>query len=124
MLVLAVLMYAWVGLQIGEIAEHGLAYIGWVILFAFFAYLMAIRIAIRDASEIEGSMFEDALAVIFVYPLAVDQMHEHIFFGHDAQGKRKQDKDIGLDNRGQVNGTNKHDRVDGEKIKTIEDSHF
>ena len=118
MLILAVLFYAWIALEIGEIGEDGLAYIGWVILFAFFAYLMAIRVAIRAKSEIKGSMFEDALAVIFLYPLAVDQMHEHIFFGPVEQGKRQ---DIGLQNRGQENGQYPYEK---DSKGTFEDAHF
>ena len=117
MLVLAMLMYAWIALEIGEIAEDGLAYIGWVVLFAFFAYIMAIRIAVRARSGIKGSMFEDALAVIFLYPLAVDQMHEHVFFGKNAQGN------IGLENRGQNNGTHASKMLESKGGK-FEDSHF
>jgi hypothetical protein len=120
MVILALLMYCWIALEIAEIAEDGLAYIGWVVLFVFLAYLAAIRIAIRAKSGIKGSMFEDALAVIFVYPLAVDQMHEHIFFGQDAQEKRRQDKDIGLQNRGQENSMDTHDKcINGGKFEEV-----
>ena len=92
-----------------------MAYIGWVVLFAFFGYIMAIRIAVRARSGIKGSMFEDALAVIFLYPLAV--MHEHVFYGTNAHGN------IGLENRGQDNGTHasKMHESNGRKF---EDSHF
>ena len=120
MLVLSLLMYAWIALEIGEIAEDGLAYIGWVVLFAFFVYLMAIRIAIRARSGIEGSMFEDALVVIFLYPLTVDQMHEHIFYGEDAQESRRHE-DIGLDNRGKANDMHTDEKSNGGKF---EDAQF
>ena len=120
MVVLALLMYGWIALEIAEVAEDGLAYVGWVVLFAFFVYLMAIRIAIRARSGIQGSMFEDALAVVFLYPLAVDQMHEHIFAGRDAQ-KRQQDADIGFDNQGKGNDMDVNGKSNGGKF---EESHF
>jgi Cys-rich protein (TIGR01571 family) len=104
MLVLALLMYTWIALEIAEVAEDGLAYIGWVVLFGFFVYLMAIRIAIRERSGIQGSMFEDALAVIFVYPLAVDQMYEHIFCIRDMEETQQQDADFMSDNHDKVVG--------------------
>ena len=122
MLVLAMLMYGWIALEIGEIGEDGLAYIGWVVLFAFFAYIVAIRIAIRARSGIMGSMFEDALAVIFLYPLAVDQMHEHIFFGQTAHEKKHQE-DIGFENRGQENGMHAQEKSDANGGK-FEEAHF
>ena len=120
MVILALLMYCWIALEIAEIAEDGLAYIGWVVLFVFFAYLAAIRIAIRAKSGIKGSMFEDALAVIFLYPLAVDQMHEHIFFG-DVQDTT-QDKEMGLQNRGQEKNMDTYDKSNGGK--QFEEAHF
>ena len=61
---LCVLFYFWVALETSEIIEDGLAYIGWVVLFGFFAYVTGIRIAIRQKSGIMGSMWEDASAVI------------------------------------------------------------
>ena len=117
MLVLALLMYGWIALEIAEVGEDGLAYIGWVVLFGFFVYLIAIRIAIRDRSGIQGSMFEDALAVIFLYPLAVDQMHEHIFFGQDAHEKRQQDADIGFDNKAKGNDVEINGKTNGGKFE-------
>ena len=121
MLVLAMLMYGWIALEIGEIGEDGLAYIGWVVLFAFFAYIMAIRIAIRARSGIKGSMFEDALTVIFLYPLAVDQMHEHVVLTQNGQRKRYKEADIGLENRGQENGIHIPEKSDtnGGKFEEV-----
>lgn len=123
MLALAVLMYTWVALEIAEVAENGLAYVGWVVLFGFFAYLAVIRVAIRSRCGIQGSLFEDALAVIFLYPLAVDQMHEQVFCGQDWQEKRQQmHGDIGLHNRGQLdNDVQTHEQSNGKKF---EEAHF
>ncbi|XP_028401735.1 uncharacterized protein LOC114524762 [Dendronephthya gigantea] len=123
MLALAVMMYAWIALEIAEVASNGLAYIGWVILFGFFAYLIAIRVAIRNRYGIQGSLFEDALAVIFMYPLVVDQMHEHVFYGQDMPEKSQQVQDnIGMDNPGQLNhGVQTHEQSNGRKF---EEAHF
>ena len=120
MLVLALLMYGWIALEIAEVGEDGLAYMCWVVLFGFFVYLMAIRIAIRARSRIKGSMFEDALVVIFLYPLAVDQMHEHVFFGRQEAQERRQQDAIG-DNHSKVNDVDTHDEGNHEKF---EESHF
>jgi hypothetical protein len=49
-------------------------------------------------------MFEDALAVIFVYPLAVDQMYEHIFCIRDMEETQQQDADFMSDNHDKVVG--------------------
>ncbi|CAB4000362.1 glycine betaine transporter -like [Paramuricea clavata] len=78
MLALASLFYGWIALEILEIQVYGLAYIGWVVLFGFFAFLIGIRIRIHSRYEISGSMVEDALTVIFLYPLAIEQMYEQV----------------------------------------------
>ena len=108
MLIVATLFYGWIVLEIVEIVEDGLAYIGWVVLFGFFTYVVGIRIAVRNRYKISGSMVEDALSVIFMYPFAIDQVDEHLSFERsiekDAPG------DIGLDNvagaRGDVSKEN------------------
>ena len=108
MLIVATLFYGWIVLEIVEIVEDGLAYIGWVVLFGFFTYVVGIRIAVRNRYNISGSMVEDALSVIFMYPFAIDQVDEHLSFERriekDAPG------DIGLDNvagaRGDVSKEN------------------
>ena len=108
MLIVATLFYGWIVLEIVEIVEDGLAYIGWVVLFGFFTYVVGIRIAVRNRYNISGSMVEDAVSVIFMYPFAIDQVDEHLSFERriekDAPG------DIGLDNvagaRGDVSKEN------------------
>ena len=108
MLIVATLLYGWIVLEIVEIVEDGLAYIGWVVLFGFFTYVVGIRIAVRNRYNISGSMVEDAVSVIFMYPFAIDQVDEHLSFERriekDAPG------DIGLDNvagaRGDVSKEN------------------
>ena len=106
MLTMAVLFYGWITLEITEIAEDGLAYIGWVVLFAFFAYVVGIRVAIRQKGGIMGSMVEDAFAVILLYPLAIDQMHEEIM-QEDGRRKKYELGDVGLENKTHVNGSEK-----------------
>ena len=91
MVTMAVLFYGWVLMEILEIVEAGLAYVGWVVLCGFFAYLVGIRLAIRDNSGIRSTLAEDAIVVILFYPLAVDQMHQHML----AEEKNKKD-DPGL----------------------------
>ena len=78
MIVMAILFYGWVLLEILQIAEPGLAYIGWVILCFFFTYLASIRLAIREHFDIKSSVVEDAVVVSIFYPLAVDQMYQHM----------------------------------------------
>ena len=86
MLALASLFYGWIVLEILEIQVHGLAYIGWVVLFGFFSFLIGIRLRIRSQYEISGSMVEDALAVIFLYPLAIEQMYEQVQLNGNYSG--------------------------------------
>ena len=77
MIIMAVLFYGWVILEVTEILANGLAYIGWVVLFGFFAYLLGLRRAVREEYAIPGSIIGDGIAIIF-YPFAVDQLDKHI----------------------------------------------
>ncbi|XP_028409336.1 uncharacterized protein LOC114531936 isoform X2 [Dendronephthya gigantea] len=104
MLTLGTLFYGWIALLILEILEDGLAYIGWVILCGFFAYTTGIRIRARAKYEISGTMIEDALAVVFLYPLAIDQTYEAVLldggYGH-GKDSHPTVPEIGLDNMGE-----------------------
>ena len=106
MLTLGSLFYGWIALLIFEILEDGLAYIGWVVLCGFFAYVTGIRLRVRARYQISGTMSEDALAVVFLYPLAIDQTYEAVLLdgNYSASSKEKRPQptaaDIGLDNLG------------------------
>lgn len=78
MALMAFLFYGWVLLEIVEIEERGLAYVGWVVLCGFFTYVVGIRIAVRDNCGISGNMLEDVLAVVLLYPCAVDQLDKQM----------------------------------------------
>ena len=78
MIVMAFLFYGWVLLEILQVVEPGLAYVGWVVLCFFFTYLAAIRLSIREHFDIKSSVIEDAVVVFLFYPLAVDQMYQHM----------------------------------------------
>lgn len=86
MIIMAVLFYGWILLLCLQVVETGLAYVGWVVLCGFFAYVVGIRIGIREECGISGSMMEDVL-VVFLYPLAADQMDKHMLI------EEKQKKD-------------------------------
>lgn len=96
MVPMAVLFYGWVLLEILQVVESGLAYVGWVVLCGFFAYVVGIRLAIRDECAISGSMFEDAMVVIFLYPFAVDQMEKHMII---EERHKKDDSGVCLENK-------------------------
>ena len=111
MLVLGSLFYGWIALLILEILEDGLSYIGWVILCGFFAYIAGIRIRVRARYQISGTMVEDALAAIFLYPFAIDQIYEAVQPEANYSGRKNPQSvvaDIGLDNMAE-----KHDRSNG-----------
>lgn len=78
MVTMAVLFYGWMLLEILQLVDVGLAYVGWVVLCGFFAYVVGIRSAIREKFNLLGNIAEDALLVVFIYPLAVDQMEKHM----------------------------------------------
>ena len=78
MVIVAVLFYGWVLLEVLQVVDVGLAYVGWVVLCGFFAYVVGIRSAIREEYALSGNLAEDALIVVFLYPLAVDQMEKHM----------------------------------------------
>ena len=78
MLILAVPFYLWIVLLALEPVVDGISYVGWTVLFAFFAYATAIRNAIREKYNIYGSMVEDFFAVMITYPFAATQMEHHV----------------------------------------------
>ena len=92
MVIAAVLFYGWVLLEILEVVEAGLAYVGWVVLCGFFAYLVGIRLAIREHYGLQSSAVVDGIVVILFYPLAVDQMYQHMLI---EKRKKKKDPRVG-----------------------------
>lgn len=56
----------------------GVSYVGWCVLFGFFAYAAGIRISIREKYRINGNMVEDFFAVAVLYPFAAYQMEHHM----------------------------------------------
>ena len=78
MVLLAIPFYTWALLQILQVVNPGLFYIGWSVLFGFFAYAASIRSNMRDKFNINGNMVEDFFAVMLAYPLAAVQMENHI----------------------------------------------
>ena len=78
MLVLAIPFYGWVVLEALQPLESGLAYIGWAVLFGFFAYATGIRFQMREEFGIIGNMGEDFFAVMLMYPFAAMQMEEQM----------------------------------------------
>ena len=78
MLILAVPFYGWVALEVLQIFDSGLAYMGWAILFGFIACGTGLRSNMRDKFGINGNIFEDFFAVLLAYPLAAIQMEEHM----------------------------------------------
>ena len=70
--------YLWILLEILQAVEPALAYVGWSVLFGFFAYGTGIRANMREKYGIIGNLFEDFFAVLLIYPLAAVQMDEHM----------------------------------------------
>ena len=59
--------------------------VGWVVLCVFFAYVAGIRSSIREEYALSGNIAEDALIVVFLYPLAVDQMEKHMLIEEEQK---------------------------------------
>ena len=85
MVIVAVLFYGWVLLEVLQVVDVGLAYVGWVVLCGFFAYVAGIRSSIREEYALSGNIAEDALIVVFLYPLAVDQMEKHMLIEEEQK---------------------------------------
>lgn len=96
MLIMASLFYGWVLFEILQVVDTGLAYVGWVILCGFFAYVVGIRSSIREERNIPGSIISDGLVVVFLYFLAVDQMDKHVLI---AEQQKKEDPNIPMENK-------------------------
>ena len=82
-LVLAVPFYTWIILMALEPVVKAISYVGWTILFAFFAYGTAIRYTMREKYSIHGNAAEDFFAVMLLYPFAAFQMEHHMDHQYD-----------------------------------------
>jgi len=80
MLILAIPFYTWIALLVLEFIgiAPGICYVGWTVLFGFFAYGTGIRLSIREKYGIHGNMMEDFFAVMILYPFAAYQMEHHV----------------------------------------------
>ena len=78
MLILATPFYGWAILEVIQLVQTGLAYVGWAIFLGFISYGTGIRSNIREEYGIEGNMAEDFFAVLLLYPLAAIQMQDHM----------------------------------------------
>jgi len=78
MLMLAIPFYGWIILQICQVFDPALGYIGWALLFGFIAYGTGVRAHIREKYEINGNLAEDMFAMMLMYPLAAVQMEDHM----------------------------------------------
>jgi len=80
MLILAIPFYTWIALLVLEFIgiAPGICYVGWTVLFGFFAYSTGIRLSIREKYGIHGNMMEDFFAVMILYPFAAYQMEHHV----------------------------------------------
>ena len=95
MVLMGVPFYAWIGMMIVElIPVKGISYVGWAVLFLFFAVATAIRTNIRVADGIHGNMVEDFFAVMLLYPFAAFQMDRHVMYCLNEK-KKKEDAENG-----------------------------
>ena len=96
MLVTAIPFYLCVVLEILQVLEPGLAYVGWSVLFGFFAYGTGIRSNMREKYAIHGNIFEDFFAMLLLYPLAAMQMDDHMEIA--AALRTPPDEEMGVSN--------------------------
>ena len=78
MLILAIPFYSWIVLLAMSLFISGIGYVGWCVLFGFFAYATGIRNSIREKHGINGNMVEDFFAVMLAYPFVAFQMEHHM----------------------------------------------
>ncbi|KAK3754434.1 hypothetical protein QZH41_009219, partial [Actinostola sp. cb2023] len=78
MVFLAIPFYGWILLEILQVVEVGLAYVGWAVLFGFIAYGTGVRAHIREKYGIIGNIAEDMFAIMLLYPLTALQMDDHM----------------------------------------------
>ena len=90
------LFNSWLLLEVLQVLESGLAYLGWAILLGFFAYGAGLRANIREKYAIPGNMCEDFFAVMLLYPLASVQMEEHVKIAWLAEGGHEETEAIAL----------------------------
>lgn len=80
MLIMALPFYACISMLVLErlCVFSGICYVGYTLLFGFFAYATGVRNSIREKYEINGNVAEDFFAVMVLYPFAAYQMEHHM----------------------------------------------
>lgn len=80
MLIMALPFYACISMLVLErlCVFSGICYVGYTLLFGFFAYATGVRNSIREKYEINGNIAEDFFAVMVLYPFAAYQMEHHM----------------------------------------------
>ena len=97
MVCLAIPFYAWILLEVLQVVEVGLAYVGWAVLFGFIAYGTGVRAEIREKFQIVGNLGEDMFSMMLTYPLAALQMDEQMKV-NDYPGNGAVKDDVGRTN--------------------------
>ena len=127
MIALATPFYLWILLMILQVVDEGLMYVGWSVLFGFFAYGTGIRADMREKFGINGNMLEDFFAVLLSYPLAAVQMGEHMEI-HKTLGDAEMGKDqmavrnFGYNGQEPKNGPDMVVHQRGEKAQHVDTS--
>lgn len=80
MLIMALPFYACISMLVLErlCVLSGICYVGYTLLFGFFAYATGVRNSIREKYEINGNIAEDFFAIMVLYPFAAYQMEHHM----------------------------------------------
>ena len=80
MLIMALPFYACISMLVLErlYVFSGICYVGYTLLFGFFAYATGVRNSIREKYQINGNIAEDFFAVMVLYPFAAYQMEHHM----------------------------------------------
>lgn len=80
MLIMALPFYACISMLVLErlCVFSGICYVGYTLLFGFFAYATGVRNSIREKYQINGNIAEDFFAVMVLYPFAAYQMEHHM----------------------------------------------
>lgn len=119
MVLMGVPFYAWIGMMIVElIPVKGISYVGWAVLFLFFAVATAIRTNIRVADGIHGNMVEDFFAVMLLYPFAAFQMDRHVMYCLNEK-KKKEDAENGGTYQNPVYGNVAREETEEKEITAL-----
>lgn len=114
MILMGVPFYAWIAMMVAELLPvHGISYVGWAVLFLFFAVATAIRTGIREEDGIHGSMVEDFFVVMLLYPFAAYQMDQHAL---NHQPRKSGDTELGHSNENPAHKDTSRNRSEMTKL--------